>query len=125
MEKPATTVFEERARTRAIEQLWADFTAFAEKVVAVLARERSLPPEWQSACGRTLRQAGVGGVAGGQKFVVGGAFFKCAADDRRLYGADAFAAKAAGHELKSLRYLLSCRTPQLHFPFCTVIDHMG
>ena len=42
----------------------------------------------------------LGGVAGGEKYVVAGILFKFSIDSKGLYGSDDLAAKEAGHQLK-------------------------
>ena len=42
----------------------------------------------------------LGGVAGGEKYIVAGILFKFAIDSQGLYGSDDLAAKEAGHQLK-------------------------
>lgn len=54
-----------------------------------------------------------------------GTLFKLALDDHGLYGSDAAAQKAAGHELKGLSAYFDCRIPGLHVPLTAVIDYRG
>jgi Clustered mitochondria len=76
---------------------------------------------------KTIPPVNVGGVAGGEKFIHGPMFFKFATDSDKysLYGGDEFAAKAAGHELKSLNALIACNVPNLHFPLMALVDIFG
>lgn len=74
----------------------------------------------------------MGGVAGGEKYLVEGIFFKFAIDAfvrffhnffpgshyrQGVYGGDDFAMKAAGHELNGLKAYFKTDTDGLHFPF--------
>ncbi len=67
----------------------------------------------------------VGGRAGGPKFVIGNLFFKFAVDQFGYYGGDANAAKAAGHEFKSLTQLLNCQHVNLHVPLFALFTLYG
>jgi hypothetical protein len=120
LERPVTNEFEATGTRKAINKLWTEFSDFTCKIVGTLVAELTLPNALKS-----IQQAQVGGIAGGNKYVYHGVFFKFVMDKGGLYGDDAFAAKAAGHELKSLRHLIGCRSAQLHFPLCSVIDYLG
>lgn len=45
---------------------------------------------------KTIKPISVGGVAGGEKYIVRGIFFKVAIDKHGIYGSDDYAAKGAG-----------------------------
>jgi len=63
-----------------------------------LILEKNLSPDK-----RTIRPMGVGGIAGGKKFVQEGIIFKFALDDsHNLYPSTEFCMKAASAELKGL-----------------------
>ena len=64
------------------------FFVIAERVVRTIVDERGLPEEQ-----KTIRSIDAGGVAGGQKFLVDGVFFKYALDNVGLYGGDEYAMK--------------------------------
>jgi hypothetical protein len=51
---------------------------------------------------KTYKPRDMGGVAGGQKYLESGVFFKFARDAFGLYNGDEFAMKAAAHELSGL-----------------------
>lgn len=100
-----------------IRTLAADFAASAERYGKIIISEIGIPTDK-----KTIKPVGVGGTAGGEKFLVNGIFFKCARYHRfsycfsilyfllshrrfaldfvGLYGGDRFAMKAAKHELK-------------------------
>eukprot|EP00727_Mastigamoeba_balamuthi_P007903 m51a1_g3733 hypothetical protein (1030) ;mRNA; f:31267-34919 len=75
---------------------------------------------------KTIRpKEDIGGVAGGEKFVVSNILFKFAHDDKNLYGGDeAAAAKVAGHELKSLVAIYNCHLP-IGLPLVALVDYRG
>lgn len=65
----------------------------------------------------------VGGVAGGEKFIHSGIFFKLSRDWKGIYGSDGHAIKAAELELKGTMALLDCRISGLHFPLMALIRY--
>jgi hypothetical protein len=65
---------------------------------------------------KTIKPVNVGGIAGGQKYVVSGILFKFAIDNHGLYGGDENAMKAAGHDLKGLQNYFHTNIPGLHVP---------
>eukprot|EP01119_Soliformovum_irregulare_P011787 TRINITY_DN2986_c0_g1_i2.p1 TRINITY_DN2986_c0_g1~~TRINITY_DN2986_c0_g1_i2.p1 ORF type:complete len:349 (-),score=86.96 TRINITY_DN2986_c0_g1_i2:95-1141(-) len=67
----------------------------------------------------------LGGIAGGDKYVEDGILFKLALDSRGIYGEDAFAMKAAHHDLKSVMALIDCKIQGLHLPLLGVVHHRG
>eukprot|EP00026_Physarum_polycephalum_P000649 Phypoly_transcript_00650.p1 GENE.Phypoly_transcript_00650~~Phypoly_transcript_00650.p1 ORF type:complete len:1327 (+),score=210.69 Phypoly_transcript_00650:37-4017(+) len=75
---------------------------------------------------QTYQPSHVGGMAGGNKYIVKEIFIKFPIDNNGLYGGDDIvAAKTAGHELKGLSALISCNIPNLHFPLVCVINYKG
>lgn len=62
------------------------------------------------------------GIAGGQKFIFDDIFFKFAKDDNGIYQGDAFAQKAAGHELRSMVEIVNLQIPELHLPLACIIE---
>lgn len=67
----------------------------------LIIKEMFLPPHQRRIQQRT---AELGGVAGGEKFLHSNIFFKLAVDRGGLYGGDAYAKKAAEHELKGASF---------------------
>lgn len=65
---------------------------------------------------KTIRPVSIGGVAGGDKYIVGNILFKFAVDSFGLYNGDENAAKAAGHELKGLMSFYDCRLQGISLP---------
>lgn len=74
---------------------------------------------------KTIQPKDAGGVAGGEKYIEEGIFFKFAKDSLGLYGGDEFAAKACNHELRGLNALLNCWVDGLHFPMLCLVDFLG
>jgi hypothetical protein len=54
----------------------------------------------------------------------GGIFVKLTRDFAGIYGGDMGAAKAAKHEIRSLRELISCNIPKLFFPMLCIVDYL-
>ena len=67
-----------------------EFVSYAEMIARVIIDEAYLPIEQKS-----IKPVDVGGVAGGQKYLFKGIFFKFAIDSMGIYGGDSNAAKAA------------------------------
>lgn len=72
-----------------LNEIARDFNASAQLYAKVIISERCLPDERKS-----IKPAGLGGVAGGKKFIAGGIIFKYAEDvllpnNSWLYGGDA------------------------------------
>eukprot|EP01087_Luapelamoeba_hula_P015323 TRINITY_DN4566_c0_g1_i12.p1 TRINITY_DN4566_c0_g1~~TRINITY_DN4566_c0_g1_i12.p1 ORF type:complete len:1301 (-),score=219.59 TRINITY_DN4566_c0_g1_i12:10-3912(-) len=102
-----------------------EFTATAEVLAQVIIDERFVAPHL-----RTIAQASMGGIAGGEKYVSHNILFKFSRDHLGLYGNDEFAMKATSHEAKGLtaymNYSLQTKFPYtLHFPLFSVIDYKG
>ena len=74
---------------------------------------------------KTIKPSNVGGVAGGEKYVVGNILFKFAMDSHSLLGSDYAAAKVAGHELKGLMSVFSCQVPGISCPLMCLLDYRG
>lgn len=77
-----------------LRDLTRNFLARASLYARIIVDESLVP-----AAERTVRQADVGGAAGGTKFVAGGILFKFATDRHGIYGCEEAAQKAAAHEL--------------------------
>eukprot|EP00026_Physarum_polycephalum_P001843 Phypoly_transcript_01846.p1 GENE.Phypoly_transcript_01846~~Phypoly_transcript_01846.p1 ORF type:complete len:502 (+),score=60.52 Phypoly_transcript_01846:73-1578(+) len=76
--------------------------------------QKSIPPAYY-----------MGGHAGGEKYIVQGILFKFSVDKNNLYNGDQYAAKAAGHDLKSLIQVYKCRTKGMHTPMMCLVDYLG
>lgn len=82
-----------------------DFAEEAQRIGVLIIKEMFLPPHQRRIQQRT---AELGGVAGGEKFLHSNIFFKLAVDRGGLYGGDAYAKKAAEHELKGALCAVLC-----------------
>lgn len=103
----------------------AQFTADAVKYGTIIIREQMLP-----VAKKTIKPVGVGGIAGGMKFVHEGIFFKFPTNEADLYGNLENAMRGAGHELKGLTALINweLKTIGLHaikFPLTAIVDYYG
>lgn len=74
---------------------------------------------------KTIKPVSVGGVIGGEKFIVANILFKFAIDMGVFEGDHSSAAKVAGLELQGLRAYYGTHTPGLHFPLMAMIDKKG
>lgn len=63
---------------------------------------------------KTIKPVGVGGIAGGDKYIVQNILFKFAVDSKGLYGSDQLAMKVAGHDVN-----INFNSP--HFVICSTI----
>mgnify|MGYP005990754873 CR=1 FL=1 len=120
LQLPSETALDILLRSIALHQLTGDFEAVCTVVASEIVAQLAKPVQhW-----RITPADSVGGVAGGQKFVVGNIFFKFARDSG-IYGGDEGACKAAKHELRSLRKLLTTNTSGLSFPLMCTVDLAG
>jgi hypothetical protein len=107
-----------------IRKLVSDFSEVALSVGQVIIEEMRLPKKQ-----KTIFPLSGKGIAGGEKFRVGQMFFKLVRDVFGIYGGDAFAVKAAKHEVKSLKALVeasaSLQANSLFFPIMCTVDHLG
>ncbi|GAM27028.1 hypothetical protein SAMD00019534_102030 [Acytostelium subglobosum LB1] len=99
-----------------------DFVYAAEAYGRIIISEHLLPNEM-----KTIKPVSVGGVAGGDKYIVQGILFKFAveSDTFGLYGSDENAMKAAAHELNGCTSILNSGIKGLHVPLMAYIDYRG
>lgn len=102
-----------------------NFTNDAIAYGSIIIREQKLP-----VAQKTIKPVGVGGIAGGQKFIHEGIFFKFPTNEQDLYGNLENAMRGAGHEMKGLTGLINweLKTIGLHtikFPLTAIIDYYG
>eukprot|EP00698_Gefionella_okellyi_P024703 TRINITY_DN8790_c0_g1_i1.p1 TRINITY_DN8790_c0_g1~~TRINITY_DN8790_c0_g1_i1.p1 ORF type:complete len:1139 (+),score=262.92 TRINITY_DN8790_c0_g1_i1:215-3418(+) len=119
MQKPLRNLAEQNAQARGMVSIVDAFMTVANRVVTTIVDERSLP-----ATQKSIQTIAAGGVAGGDKFLVDGVFFKYALDSAGLYGGDEYAMKAASHEFRSLMQIVGCGLP-LSFPLMSLVDYRG
>eukprot|EP01132_Coremiostelium_polycephalum_P010968 gene10968-13435_t len=106
-------------RSQVIQSIAEEFVGVATKHGMTIIQERCKSSGW------TIPPYEVGGIAGGKKHLKDGIFFKFAVDIYGIYGGDAFAMKAAGHELKGLMAYFNCQIEGLFLPLMALIDYMG
>lgn len=115
-----------------------DFICAATTYARIIVSEINLPKKK-----KTIQPVGIGGMAGGTKYIKNGILFKFALDTQLkvpdgarhgwsykwLYGWDnpshKNASKAAGRELGGIQAMLVTFTPKLHYPLMCIIDHCG
>lgn len=97
-----------------------EFVSYAEMIARVIIDEAYLPIEQKS-----IKPVDVGGVAGGQKYLFKGIFFKFAIDSMGIYGGDSNAAKAANREILGIKAYFWARVPDLRVPITILVDYRG
>lgn len=111
LELPESTPEQTNRKYESLAKLSVDFVDVCKVYGKVIISELFLPDEL-----RSIKVKNIGGVAGGQKYIVNGILFKLAQDSevapgRFIYGGsrganEELAAKAAGHDLKgAVQYL--------------------
>ncbi|KAH3759143.1 Histidine kinase [Pelomyxa schiedti] len=99
----------------------ADFVHAAQVYGKIIIGEQFLPMAQKS-----IKPAKVGGVAGGEKFIVNGILFKFARDFNNLYGGDDdITSKVAGHELKSCVRFFDAAKSKIRVPLMATVDYLG
>jgi len=74
---------------------------------------------------KTIKPCALGGLMGGQKYIVHNILFKFAVDNRGLFGSDYAAAKVAGNELRGLISYFKCHIDDLNVPLMALVDYRG
>lgn len=101
-----------------------DFLSAAQSYGRIIISEAHLPPEQ-----KTVQPTRIGGVIGGQKYLVHGILFKFSTDCMNIFGgtddADAISAKISGHELKGLLACMNCAPADLSLPLIALVDYKG
>eukprot|EP00727_Mastigamoeba_balamuthi_P014552 m51a1_g9721 hypothetical protein (2366) ;mRNA; r:1452232-1471747 len=128
MALPHDTKQEQLAKEMRLFCLLLEFEHVAKTVGSTIISEVHLPHSRKTVCQNTK----MGGVAGGQKFLTHGIFFKFSIDHRNMYGGDEFAGKATAHELHGCEaffdFIASSRSPNAHklnLPMMAIIDFRG
>ena len=97
-----------------------DFLHCARTYGKIIISERFLKEEQ-----KTIKPVHVGGLAGGEKYIVHNVLFKFAIDSHGIMGSDYAAAKVAGNELKGLISYFNCGIHELRVPLMALVDYMG
>lgn len=96
-----------------------DFNACVRNYAPIIISELFLPDEKKS-----LKKARVGGIIGGEKYIIHNILFKLA-ENKKMFVHEENAKKIASHEFKSLIKLLGCNQTHFIFPFMAMIDYRG
>jgi Clustered mitochondria/Translation initiation factor eIF3 subunit 135 len=96
-----------------------EFSLLARYLGRTIISEASLPTSAKS-----VKPVDAGGIAGGEKFISHGIFFKRVSDERGIYGSDEGAMKAASLELHGARAFVDI-VPELRTPLMTIVDFRG
>eukprot|EP01133_Synstelium_polycarpum_P015910 gene15910-18908_t len=100
--------------------LTQDFVYASQTFGKVIISERYLP-----AREKTIPPIDIGGLAGGDKFIVHGILFKFAIDKESFYGSDYAASCVAGHELKGLINVFNTGIRDVSLPLMALVDYRG
>lgn len=100
-------------------QVSQDFLMASRNFGKTIISEAFIPVEH-----KTIKPINIGGVIGGEKYIVHSILFKFAVSDMLD---DVAAAKVAGHDLKSATIWTSAsaKIPELHIPMQCIIDYLG
>lgn len=109
---------EQSTTLRRLMHLAFDFIEVAKVYGRIIISERYLEH-------KTIKPTSLGGVAGGDKFVVGNILFKFAIDSHGLFKTDWAASKVAGAELRGCMAFSSCKVAQVRLPLMALVDYMG
>jgi hypothetical protein len=75
---------------------------------------------------KTIRPRTIGGIVGGEKYIVHNILFKFAFDHEKLFGGnDGAAAKVSDQEMKGLMTFFSLDLPSLFFPMMALVRYRG
>lgn len=121
-EVPAAGPTERHARDAAVRALVDEFVGHARGVAVVIVDEMGSPDERRSV--PPLR--GGPGVAGGEKFMHGGVFYKLARDHMGIYGgSDRLAQKAASNEVRGAGCVAAAGVEGVHASLVAVFYVRG
>jgi alpha-tubulin suppressor-like RCC1 family protein/tetratricopeptide (TPR) repeat protein len=117
---PTSTLAEQITKQNALRKFCADFYAVAEEIGKVIVSEVNL-------VSKTYPPVNIGGIAGGEKYIVNNIFFKFCIDAKNLYGGDEWARKVANLELLGLNGYVNCQmsVPIIHFPLVMLLEYRG
>jgi hypothetical protein len=98
-----------------------DFVHAARTFGRIIISEVFLPVKQ-----KTIRPKTIGGIVGGEKYIVHNILFKFAFDLDSIFGGnDAAAAKVSEQELKGLMTFYSLDIPKLYFPMMAIVRYRG
>eukprot|EP00941_MAST-03F_sp_MAST-3F-sp1_P005301 g5301.t1 len=122
LDLPASTRTLRVQKYRRLTEITHDFIFLARTYAKVIIAEQFLPPDSRTIKGDTQS---IGGLAGGEKFIVGDIFFKVAKGSALYNGSYEFGAKALTSELLGTQHAFNAGVKGLHFALQTVIDFLG
>jgi hypothetical protein len=117
---PYTSKWQSIERFSRMDLLIRQFGTRASEIAVRIIQDVHLPNSQ-----KFYKPQSVGGIAGGEKYIVQGIFFKLAKDWHKIYGGDEFAMKAASLEMKGARAYLTSGVDGLHIPFMVNLDYLG
>ena len=98
-----------------------DFVHAARTFGKIIITEAFLPVEK-----KTIKPRTIGGIVGGEKYIVHSILFKFAFDNDKVFaGDDGAAAKVSDRELKGLMTFFSLDLPGLFFPMMALVRYRG
>jgi len=103
-----------------LSQLASDFAYCAEVYGRIIISEVEVDDKY-----KTIAPVNVGGIAGGEKFIVQNILFKFTLDWNNLYGGDEFSAKAAAAEHRGVGSIYECSSEIIKIPLTALIDYRG
>lgn len=103
-----------------IKEFLAEFMDTASRLAKTIVTEMTLPVE-----AKKIKPRNMGGIAGGEKYLEEGIFFKFAIDAYNVYGGDKFAMKAAAHELQGIKAFAETDIKGLFVPLSLLVDYAG
>ena len=118
---PETALPDKRKKYSMLNILNKDFISVAKVYAKTIISEYFLPDSKKS-----VMVTHIGGLAGGKKFLWRGILFKLMDGRQGPYGRDdEAAAKAMGHEMKSVNAYFKCDIADLHVALQALIDYKG
>jgi hypothetical protein len=119
---PTQSTLERLDRAKQIQLFVQEFTSEVSKIGKVIINEVG-----KATLNKTYPPVNVGGIAGGEKYLVNNIFFKFALDIYHLYGGTEFAMKAANMELLGLDAYLDAQkvVHGLRIPLMCLLDYKG
>uniref|UniRef100_A0A6B2KW71 Clu domain-containing protein n=1 Tax=Arcella intermedia TaxID=1963864 RepID=A0A6B2KW71_9EUKA len=105
---------------QSIAKLAKDFEETALTYGVIIIKETYLPVELKS-----IKPVNVGGIAGGEKYIFHGIFFKFATNQKNIYDSEESAQKAAAHDLRGLLNHNKFPNLRVRYPMMVIIDYLG
>ena len=121
LDMPENCIEEKISKYQTLSAINKDFVSSATRYAKTIISEYFLHVKDKS-----IRAKNFGGFAGGQKYLWRGILFKMADGKSGPWnGSDEAAAKAAGHDMKSLIHYFESGVQELRFPLMALIDYRG